>query len=103
MKPELGYKALRLYGKKFGVPSYKSEYISYPFIPLFRRMGYVWIHAASVVRFCHLQNPNEFGVLNQFSLIRIANIHQVMNNGRSTRSFRLIKQDEFERVTGIEL
>ena len=100
MKQELSIKALRLYGSKFGVPHYSPSYISYTLIPLFRRLGYVWIQSASVVKYCHQTKPKEFGHLNQHNLIIAP--HQTMNNGRDTRSFRLIKVTEFERITGIK-
>lgn len=94
---------MKLYASKFGVQFYKPDLMSYSFIPLFKRMGYVWIHCASVVRYCHLQDPAQFGILNQLNIIQISGIHSVMNNGRNTRSFRLMKIDEFEKLTGLEV
>jgi hypothetical protein len=102
MKPELSYKAVKLYGEKFGVKWYSPDYISYSFIPLFRRMGYVWVHTSSVVRFCHLVQPDEFGALNRINFT-IGGFNQVINNGKDTRAFKLIKIAEFERLTGIKL
>lgn len=102
MKPELTYRALMLYGKTFGVMEYSPDIVSYSFIPFFKRAGYVWIHASSVVRYCHLYQPEEFGYLNRFNLIQLGP-HETMNNGRDTRSFRLVKIDRFEHITGIKV
>lgn len=103
MKPELSYKALKLYASKFGVQFYKPDLMSYSFIPLFKRVGYVWIHCASVVRYCHMQDPAQFGVLNQLNIIQVSDVFSVMNNGRATRSFRLIKIEDFEKIIGVEV
>jgi len=101
MKPELSYKALKLYGSKFGVPFYSPDYLSYSLIPLFRRTGYVWIHTPSVVRYAHLVKPDEFGMLNRINFT-VGGFNQIVNNGRDTRSFKLVKITEFEKITGIK-
>lgn len=104
MKPELPYKALRLYGNVFGVVDYSPNYISYSFIPMFKKMGYVWIHTSSILRYCHLTKPDEFGYLSRADLINITNGQQMMNDGRrNTRMFRSLTINEFEQGTGLKV
>ena len=101
---KLSHKALSTYaaGMKIGIPWYRPQYVSFEFIPMFKREGYVWIHVASVVRYCHLMLPDEFGELNNANLLR-DNRTYVLNNGRNLRSFRLMKIDEFEQATGVKV
>ena len=104
MNTDLIAKALKLYGDKFGVRGFTADYVSYSFIPLFKRWGYVWVHVSSVVRYCHITNPEEFSYLNTRSLFHsMTTKHEVINNSIATRSFRLIEINHFEAITGIKV
>lgn len=104
MKSELSYKALRFYGNAFGIVDYSPNYISYSFIPMFKRMGQVWIHTPSIIRYCHLVNPDVFGYLGRSDLIQITHGYSMANDGRrNTRMFRLININEFEHGTGLKV
>src|SRR5215467_21358 len=103
MRNELPWKALKAYADKFGINYYVTDYLNYEFIPIFKREKYVWVHSASIVRYMHLTNPKEFTELNRYNFVQLSETHAILGSTKSSRSFRLIRRTEFERVTGIKV
>ena len=84
--------------------NYSPDYLSFKFIPILKKMGHVWIHTPSILRYCHLSNPDEFGYLSRQHLIQISTGYSMFNDGRrNTRMFRSLTVDEFEQGTGLKV